>query len=362
MLYWLSHSIQTYFKFLNVVRYISFRALAALLTAFLINLIWGKSVIKWLKSFQKNGQPIRDDGPESHLLTKQGTPTMGGIMILSSLLLSVILWTNLSNPLVLLLVFVAVSFGMIGAYDDSMKLLKRNHKGISAKTKFLLQAFLSLTFLFLLQKFSPDMKFTSIAIPFTRDYFVDIGFLFFLWGIIVVIGSSNAVNLTDGLDGLAIGPTIIAAGCFAIICYCVGNVKFSSYLQLHHVPNAGEITVFMGALMGAGLGFLWYNAPPARVFMGDTGSLSVGALFGAMAVMIKHELVLLIIGGLFALEACSVILQVAYFKKTKKRIFLMAPIHHHFEKKGWSEPTIVIRFWIIAIVLGIIGLSTLKIR
>lgn len=362
MLYWLSHSFQAQLKFLNVLRYISFRTLAALLTAFLINLIWGKIFIKWLRSFQKSGQPIRDDGPESHLLTKKGTPTMGGIMILSSLLLSVFLWTNLMNPLILLLIFVAISFGMIGAYDDSLKLLKKNHKGISAKTKFMLQALLSFIFLVVLQKYSPDSKLTSIAIPFTRDYFIDIGILFFLWGVIVIIGSSNAVNLTDGLDGLAIGPTIIAAGCFAIIAYCVGNIKISTYLQLHHVPNAGEITIFMGALMGAGLGFLWYNAPPARVFMGDTGSLSVGALFGSMAIMIKHELVLLIIGGLFALEACSVILQVAYFKRTKKRIFLMAPIHHHFEKKGWSEPTVVIRFWIIAIVLGIIGLSTLKIR
>ncbi|MBA4249097.1 MAG: phospho-N-acetylmuramoyl-pentapeptide-transferase [Candidatus Puniceispirillum sp.] len=362
MLYWLSHSLQSYITFFNVFRYISFRTLAALLTAFLINLIWGKAVIRWLKSFQRKGQPIRNDGPESHLLTKQGTPTMGGIMILSSLLLSVLLWNNLANPLVLLLIFVAISFGMIGAYDDYLKLLKSNHKGISAKTKFIFQTVFSLVFLFLLQKYSPDSKFTSIAIPFTRDYFIDIGSLFFLWGCIVIIGSSNAVNLTDGLDGLAIGPTIIAAGCFTIICYCVGNAKFASYLQLHPVPNAGEITVFLGALMGSGLGFLWYNTPPARVFMGDTGSLSVGALFGAMAVMVKHELVLLIVGGLFAIEACSVILQVAYYKKTKKRIFLMAPIHHHFEKKGWSEPTIVIRFWIIAIVLGIIGLSTLKIR
>ena len=350
-----------YLKVLNLLRYITFRTGAAFLTALLMSFVLGPRLISWLKKMQVNGQPIRDDGPASHLITKVGTPTMGGVLILISLVSSVILWSDLTNPIVWSILIVLLGFGAIGAADDFLKLSRRHNRGLTGRHKLLLQ--IMITSLFLLAQYKLLPSYThDISFPFTKGVMLNIGFLFPIWATIVIVGASNAVNLTDGLDGLAIGPIIIASCCFAIICYVVGNIKFSDYLHIFYVANAGELSVFFGALIGSGLGFLWYNAPPARIFMGDTGSLAIGGAIGAIAVTIKHEIVLAIIGGLFVIEALSVIIQVGYFKMTRRRIFLMAPIHHHFEKKGWSEPTIVIRFWIIAAILGLIGLSSLKIR
>lgn len=347
---------------LNLFRYITFRTLGAVLTALLVSFIFGNPVIAWLKSKQVNGQPIREDGPESHLLTKKGTPTMGGALILLALTSSTLLWGDLHNGFLWIVLTVTLGFGLLGSYDDYLKLTKQSSKGISARFKFSAQLLLSLIAAILLTHWMPASLATAIAFPFLKGVFLDLGVFFYVFAAVVMVGASNAVNLTDGLDGLAIGPVMIAAACFAIISYVVGNSVFSIYLHVPHVPFAGELAVFCGALIGAGLGFLWFNAPPAKIFMGDTGSLAVGGALGAVSIASKHEIVLGIIGGLFVLEAVSVILQVGYFKCTGKRIFLMAPIHHHFEKKGWAEPTIVIRFWIIALVLALLGLSTLKLR
>jgi len=349
--------------FFNLFRYITFRTAGALLTALLISFLCGPSLIRWLKKKQRQGQPIRDDGPASHLVTKQGTPTMGGSLILLALTASVLLWSNWMNGYVWLVLLVTLGFGFIGAIDDYLKLTKQNTKGLSGKKKILMQTGISaLAILGVMELGTPALA-TSTSIPFFKNILINLGWFYVPFGVIVVVGASNAVNLTDGLDGLAIGPVMIVSACFVLIAYLVGNHVFATYLQIPFVPGTGELAIFGGALIGAGLGFLWYNAPPAMVFMGDTGSLAAGGALGTVAVITKHELVLAIVGGLFVIEAVSVILQVGYFKLSGgKRIFLMAPIHHHFEKKGWSEPTIVFRFWIVSIVLALLGLSTLKLR
>lgn len=362
MLYNWLYPLADQFALFNVFKYITFRSGGAVLTALLISFAIGPACIRWLKSKQEHGQPIRDDGPESHLETKKGTPTMGGIMILFSVIISTLLWADVSNPYVWIVLLVLVGYGLIGAADDYLKLTRRNTKGLSGRMKLLLQFAIALIAVLWVQAIAPVNYQSALALPFFKDVLLNLGWLYIPFTMVVIVGASNAVNLTDGLDGLAIGPIMIASACFALISYLVGNAVFSGYLQLHHIPQAGEIAVFCSALVGAGLGFLWFNAPPAQVFMGDTGSLSFGGAIGAISVIVKHELVLAIIGGLFVAEALSVMLQVASFKLTGKRIFKMAPIHHHYEKMGWSEPTIVIRFWIIAIIFALIGLSTLKLR
>ncbi len=350
------------YPLLNLFRYLTFRSGGAVLTALMVSFIFGPYIIKWLKSRQEHGQPIREDGPESHLLTKQGTPTMGGVMILLAVTISTLLWADLGNPYVWIVMFITVGYGIIGFIDDYIKLTRRHHAGLPGKLKLLLQIVIAILAILWIQKITPSAYETTLAVPFFKDVLLDFGYFYIPFVLIVIVGASNAVNLTDGLDGLAIVPIMIAAGCFAIISYIVGNAIFANYLQLYLVPGAGELAIFCAALVGASLGFLWFNAPPAMVFMGDTGSLAFGGALGTISVIIKHELVLAIIGGLFVLEAVSVMLQVASFRLTGKRIFKMAPIHHHFEKLGWQEPTIVIRFWIIALILALIGLSTLKLR
>ena len=347
---------------LNVFRYITFRSGGAAMTALLISFVFGPSVIRWLKKKQREGQPIREDGPESHLLTKKGTPTMGGMLILIAIAVSTLLWADLANGYVWVVLVVTLGFGGIGFADDLMKLTKRSSAGISGRMKLFLQGTIALVAAVVLVRLTPEPLDTSLALPFFKDLLVPLGILFPLFGMLVIVGASNAVNLTDGLDGLAIVPVMIAAGSFALIGYLVGNAIFSGYLGIPFVPGSGELAVFCSAMVGASLGFLWFNAPPAMVFMGDTGSLATGGALGTVAVAVKHELVLAVIGGLFVLEAVSVIVQVASFKLTGRRVFRMAPLHHHFEKKGWMEPTIVIRFWIIATILAMIGLSTLKLR
>lgn len=354
------------FQLFNVFNYLTFRTGGALMTAFIIALIIGEPFIKWLKS--KGSQPIRDDGPESHVVTKAGTPTMGGFIILAAVVASVIVWGDLGNQYLWVVMFVTAGFGGIGFIDDWRKVTEKSHKGLSGKGKLVLQfavALIAVVWMVQLLSNAPDAPngfATSVAVPFFKDLFIPLSFGFFLFGMVVIVGASNAVNLTDGLDGLAIVPVMIASGAFGLIAYFVGNAVYSDYLFLNFTPGTGELAVICGAIIGAGLGFLWFNAPPAMVFMGDTGSLSLGGAIGAIAVAVKHEIVLVIIGGLFVLEALSVMIQVASFKLTGKRVFAMAPIHHHFEKQGWAEPTIVIRFWIIAFVLALIGLSTLKLR
>ncbi|MGL4427209.1 MAG: phospho-N-acetylmuramoyl-pentapeptide-transferase [Alphaproteobacteria bacterium] len=346
----------------HLFRYLTFRTIAALMTAFFLSFFLGDPFITWLKSQQKGGQPIRDDGPASHLLTKQGTPTMGGGLILLALTFSTLLWCDLRNLYIWIVLAVTLGFGAIGAVDDFLKLSKANTQGLSGRWKLILQVGIGIAASLGIMALSPPALSTHLAFPFFKSFFLNLAWFFPFFATFVMVGTSNSVNLTDGLDGLAIGPVMLAAGVFCVIAYAVGHGVFSNYLQLPFVPGAGELSVLCGALIGAGLGFLWYNAPPAMVFMGDTGSLSVGGCLGAISVITKHEIVLAIVGGLFVVEALSVMLQVLFYKKTRRRIFLMAPIHHHFEKKGWSEPTIVFRFWIIAILLALIGLSTLKIR
>ncbi|MDF2765784.1 MAG: mraY [Rhodospirillales bacterium] len=346
----------------NLFRYLTFRSGGAVLTALVISFILGPTVIRWLKSKQGEGQPIRLDGPESHLLTKKGTPTMGGVLILLALAISTLLWADLGNRYVWIVLWVTIGYGAVGFGDDFLKLTKRNSKGLPGRLKLIAQIAIALIAAAAIAAIAPADLRTSLAVPFLKDVLIQLGLFFIPFAVLVMVGASNAVNLTDGLDGLAIGPVMIAAGCFALISYLVGNTVFAGYLQIHYVPGAGELAVFCGALVGASLGFLWFNAPPAMVFMGDTGSLSVGGALGTISVIVKHELVLAIIGGLFVLETASVIMQVASFKLTGKRVFKMAPLHHHFEKKGWAEPTIVIRFWIIASILALAGLSTLKLR
>ena len=350
------------FILFNLFRYLTFRAGGACMTALFICLVFGNSIITWLRGFQRGGQPIREDGPEGHLLTKKGTPTMGGVLILLALTVSVLLWADLRNGFVWPVMLVTLGYGALGFVDDWLKVTKRNTKGVSGRMKLLVQGGIALVAAVWISALLPAHLSDTLAVPFFKDILIPLGVLFPLMGAFVMVGASNAVNLTDGLDGLAIVPVMIAAAVFALIAYLVGNRIFADYLQLHGVPGSGELAVFCSALIGAALGFLWFNAPPAAVFMGDTGSLALGGALGSVAVATKHEIVLAIVGGLFVVETLSVIIQVFWFKRTGRRVFLMAPLHHHFEKKGWAEPTIVIRFWIIAMVLALVGLSTLKIR
>lgn len=350
------------FAALNLFKYITFRTGGAALTALLVTLFAGAPFIRWLKSRQAQGQPIRDDGPESHF-KKKGTPTMGGLLILLAVTFSTLLWVDITNPYVWIVLWVFLGFGVIGFADDDVKLTRASHRGLSGRLRLFLEFLIAAIAVLAVMNLTPAGLGTSLAFPFFKSLLVDLGWFFLPFGLLVIVGASNAVNLTDGLDGLAIGPIMITAAFFGIISYLVGNAVFANYLQIHYVKDVGELAVFCGALIGAGLGFLWFNAHPAQVFMGDTGSLSMGAALGALAVITKHEIVLAIVGGVFVMETLSVIIQVFYFKATGgKRFFLMAPIHHHFEKKGWPETKVVVRFWIISLVLALIGLSTLKLR
>lgn len=360
MLYFL-YPLSDQFQAFNLFRYITFRSGGAVLTALLISFIFGPRIIAWLKSRQGEGQPIRSDGPQTHLI-KKGTPTMGGVLILLALSVATLLWTDLRNPYVWIVLLITVSFGVIGFFDDYEKLTKRSHHGLPGRLKLLIEIVLAAAACLAVAILLPKPLANTIAVPFFKNLLLNVGWFYLPFGVFVITGASNSVNLTDGLDGLAIGQAMIAAASFALIAYLVGNAVYSNYLQLHHVPRADELMVFCGAMVGASIGFLWFNAPPASVFMGDTGSLSLGAALGTISVVTKHELVLAIIGGMFVLEAVSVIVQVGSFKLTGRRVFLMAPLHHHFEQMGWEEPKIVVRFWIIALILAIAGLATLKLR
>ena len=356
------HSSDWWFGF-NLIKYLTFRTGAAFMTALILSLIFGERFIHFLRKKQKKGQPIREDGPLSHIIGKQGTPTMGGVLILGTLAISTLLWADLTNTYVWVTLYVTLLCGAIGLIDDILKVTRYNSKGISSCVKLFLQITVAVSIMTFLYYSKAALCTPSICFPFVKDLIVDLGWFYIIFGAFVIVASSNAVNLTDGLDGLAIGPVIIASLSFGLFAYIAGNSIFSNYLQIPHVQGAGELTIFCGALVGAGLGFLWFNAPPAMIFMGDTGSLALGGALGTISLITKQEIILGIVGGLFVIEALSVIVQVSYFKWTKgKRIFLMAPLHHHFEKKGWSEPTIVIRFWIISIVLAVIALASLKVR
>ena len=360
MLYWLT-ALSDGGDFFNLFRYITFRAGGAFMTALMFGFMFGPPLINVLRRKQGKGQPIRDDGPEGHFV-KAGTPTMGGLLIVGALVTSTVLWARPDNPFVWIVLFVTLSFAMIGFADDYAKVRKQSSAGVSGKVRILLGLLIAGTAAYWATLVHPEPLVNQLAVPIFKDTLINMGIFFIPFSIIVIVGSANAVNLTDGLDGLAIMPVMIAAGTFGIIAYFVGRVDFSDSLGLHYVPGSGEILIFAAGLIGGGLGFLWYNAPPAAVFMGDTGSLALGGALGAIAVVTKHEIVLAIVGGLFVVEALSVIIQVFYFKATGKRVFLMAPIHHHYEKKGWAESTIVIRFWIISLILAMIGLATLKVR
>ncbi len=368
MLYYFLFPLAEQFQLFNVLKYITFRSGGAMMTSMVLAFMFGKPIIEWLRIKQKHGQPIRDDGPERHIIEKAGTPTMGGVLILFPAVLSTLLWSNPSNTYVWVILGVLVFFGLVGFADDYAKVTKRTHAGVSGRLRLFVEFIFAGFAVYLMTKISagalsaPAGFSSSVAIPFFKDILINLGPFYLLFGAFVIVGASNAVNLTDGLDGLAIVPVMIAAGSLGLIAYIVGRVDYTEYLQIPYVPGTSELAVLVAALLGGGLGFLWWNAPPAMIFMGDTGSLSLGAAIGAIAVSVKHEIVLAIIGGLFVLEAVSVIVQVVSFKLTGKRVFKMAPIHHHFEKQGWAEPTIVIRFWIIAVVLALLGLATLKLR
>ena len=349
------------FTFLNVFKYITFRTGLAFFTSLLIALLIGGPFIK-LFSNRKIFNPIREDGPSDHIIKKIGTPTMGGVIILIGLIISVFLWADLTNIYILFCLYIVFSFGLLGAYDDYQKIRNNSSSGISSKLKLIMQIFLAMMGLIILTYFVEYDEFKNLYFPFFKNLMINLGWFFIPFSVFVIVGSSNAVNLTDGLDGLATVPVILVAGCFAFISYVTGNIVFSEYLQITYIEGAGEVSIFCGSIIGACLGFLWFNAPPAKIFMGDTGSLSLGGSLGAVGIITKHEIVLAITGGLFVLEALSVMVQVISFKLTGKRIFRMAPIHHHFEKKGWPESTVVIRFWIISIILAMIGLATLKLR
>ena len=360
MLYFLGQLGESLTAF-NVFRYITFRTAGAVVTALFFVFLFGPQIIAGLRVRQGGGQPIREDGPQSHL-SKKGTPTMGGLMILAGALISTLLWANLSNVYVWAVLFVTASFGAIGFYDDYLKVSKQTNKGFSGRARLALEFVIAIAACFAIARAGVEPLSTSLTFPFFKDVFVNLGWFFAPLAAIVIVGAGNAVNLTDGLDGLAIVPVMIAAASFGFIAYLAGNANFADYLQIHFVPGTGELAVICGAVLGAGLGFLWFNAPPAAIFMGDTGSLALGGLLGSIAVATKNEIVLAIIGGLFVMEALSVIIQVGYFKMTGRRVFLMAPIHHHFEKLGWTESQVVIRFWVIAVILALIGLSSLKLR
>ena len=360
MLYWLTE-LSDGGDFFNLFRYITFRSGGAFMTALIFGFLFGKPLINVLRRRQGKGQPIRDDGPETHFI-KTGTPTMGGLLIVGALVTSTLLWARLDNPYVWMVLLVTLSFGLIGFADDYAKVSKQDQAGVSGKLRLALGFVIAGVASWWAMTHHPEALQNQLALPVFKDTLINMGMFFIPFAMFVIVGAANAVNLTDGLDGLAIMPVMIAAGALGVIAYAVGRVDFSEYLDVHYVPGTGEILVFVAGLAGGGLGFLWYNAPPAAVFMGDTGSLALGGALGAIAVATKHEIVLGIVGGLFVVEAMSVIIQVLYFKRTGKRVFLMAPIHHHYEKKGWAEPQIVIRFWIISLILAMIGLATLKVR
>jgi phospho-N-acetylmuramoyl-pentapeptide-transferase len=361
MLYWLIQ-FSDRISVLNVFRYLTVRTGGAATTAFFFVFLFGPWIIDHLRLRQGKGQPIREDGPASHLIAKRGTPTMGGLMILSGVTVATVLWANPVNPYVWIVLGVTLSFGLVGFYDDYMKVTKQTHAGISGRARLALEAAIALAACYAIARLGRVPFSTSLALPFIKEWVFDLGWFYLVFGTFIIVGAGNAVNLTDGLDGLAIGPVMTSALSFGLITYFVGNAVYSDYLQVNFVIGSGEIAVLLGAVLGAGLGFLWFNAPPASIFMGDTGSLALGGLLGTVAVATKHEIVLGIVGGIFVLEAVSVIVQVVSFKLTGKRVFMMAPLHHHFEQKGWTEPQIVIRFWIISIVLALAGLSTLKLR
>jgi phospho-N-acetylmuramoyl-pentapeptide-transferase len=346
----------------NVFRYVTFRTAGAVVTALFFVFMFGPGMIALLRLKQGRGQPIREDGPAGHLLTKKGTPTMGGLMILSGAVLSTLLWSNLANGYVWVVLFVTIGFGAIGFYDDYLKVKRMSHKGFGGRQRLLIEAIIGLIACYAISRLGEPAYATSLLFPFVKGLAWNMGYFFIVLGGFVIMAAGNSVNLTDGLDGLAIVPVMVAAACFALIAYLVGSVTFSDYLFLNYTPGTAELSVVCGALIGAGLGFLWFNAPPAQIFMGDTGSLALGGALGTIAVATKHEIVLAIIGGLFVLETVSVIVQVASFRLTGKRVFRMAPIHHHFEALGWTESQVVIRFWIISFVLALIGLSSLKLR
>ncbi|GHF23127.1 phospho-N-acetylmuramoyl-pentapeptide-transferase [Kordiimonas sediminis] len=358
MLYYLLTPLAAEGGIFNLFRYLTFRTGGAVMTAMIICFVIGPGIIRWLRTKQKKGQPIREDGPESHIIAKAGTPTMGGFMILLSLGVATFLWADLTNPYVWAVIAVTLSYGTIGFLDDYLKVSKVSPKGVPGKLKLVAELLVAGAVAY----WMTTLNGTSIGLPLIKNGSYDLGLFYIPFVIFIIAGASNSVNLTDGLDGLAIVPVMIAAGAFGFIAYMVGNTVYSEYLGILHVSGAGELAVLAGALLGAGLGFLWFNAPPAMVFMGDTGSLALGGMIGSMAVVTKHEIVLGIIGGLFVLETVSVIVQVASFKLTGKRVFRMAPLHHHFEEKGWAESTVVIRFWIVAVILALIGLATLKLR
>ncbi len=347
---------------LNVFRYLTFRTAGAIVTALFFVFLFGPGIIASLRIRQGRGQPIRADGPASHLLKKTGTPTMGGLMILSGFIVATLLWANLTNPYIWVVLFVTLSFGAIGFYDDFLKLKRMSHNGFGVRYRITIEMAIAIIACYWLSTLGEPSFSSSLLMPFVKDWAINLGWFFAIFGGFVIISAGNSVNLTDGLDGLAIVPVMIVAAVFGLIAYLVGNQTFADYLLINYIPGTGELSVACGALIGAGLGFLWFNAPPAQIFMGDTGSLALGGALGSIAVATKHEIVLAITGGLFVLEAVSVIVQVVSFRLTGKRVFRMAPIHHHFEHMGWTESQIVIRFWIIALVLALIGLSTLKLR
>ena len=361
MLYWLV-DLSDKLSVLNVFRYITFRTGGAVITALLFVFMFGPMIIDRLRLFQGKGQPIRSDGPQSHIVAKAGTPTMGGLMILSGMLVSTLLWANPANPYVWVVLAVTLSFGFVGFYDDYLKVKKQRSDGFSARTRLGIEALIAALASIALVHLGQSQIAMTLVFPFFKEVVLNLGWFFVFFASFIIVGAGNAVNLTDGLDGLAIVPVMIASASFGMIAYLSGNAVFADYLQIHYVAGTGELAVLCGAVLGAGLGFLWFNAPPASIFMGDTGSLALGGMIGAVAVATKHEIVLAVIGGLFVLEAVSVIVQVVSFKLTGKRIFKMAPIHHHFEQLGWTEPQIVIRFWIVSVVLALAGLSTLKLR
>ena len=361
MLYLLILDLIDVFTFLNVFKYLTVRTGLAVFTSLLVVFIIGNPFINFF-STKKILDPIRDDGPDDHIVKKIGTPTMGGLLILIGLFSGILLWGDLTNIYIWFLIYIVGSYGLLGAFDDYQKVKYKNSSGISFKLKLVSQILIAFIGIIVLTYLSDNQDLKNLYFPFFKNLIVNLGWFFIPFGIFIIVGSSNAVNLTDGLDGLATVPVILVAGCFAFISYVTGNIVFSEYLQIPYIKGVGEVTVFLGAIIGSCLGFLWFNAPPAKIFMGDTGSLSLGGSLGAVGIITKHEIVLAITGGLFVLEAISVIVQVISFKMTGKRVFKMAPIHHHYEKKGWPESTVVIRFWIVAIILAMIGLATLKFR
>lgn len=362
MLYNILFPLSDHWSFLNLFKYITLRTIGATLTALILSFLVGPWMIRTLKNLQRKGQPIRNDGPKRHILEKSGTPTMGGALILLALVVPTLLWADLSNPFIAIALLTTLSFGAIGFWDDYQKIVHNNSKGIPGRIRFMLQCGIALIVAYSVKSVDSSGIFGHLAVPFFKHVYPDMGWFFFPFVILVIVGTSNAVNLTDGLDGLAIGPCMLTAASFLIIAYVTGHLHFANYLSITYIAGAGELAIFCGAMVGAALGFLWFNTYPAHVFMGDVGSLALGSALGTVALLTQHEIVLAIVGGIFVVETLSVIVQVASFKLIGKRVFRMAPIHHHFELKGWAEPQIIVRFWIISIILALIGLATLKVR